>query len=90
MRSFPALAAGSATVTVTSSAGKSVNAPIQIASVSPSIFTVGYDGIGAAYAVLVNPDNTQTFEPVFSDQAGIITAAPVAVNTGSGAAWNRL
>jgi uncharacterized protein (TIGR03437 family) len=72
-------APGPATVTVYTPVNRQLSAQVQIATVAPSLFTVGA-GIAAAYAVQVAPGGAQTVEPVFTDQGGNIAVAPLNVN----------
>ncbi len=76
-----ATAAGAATITVDSSTGK-FSAPVQIAALAPSLFSVG-SGIAAAYVIQVAPDGTQQTQLVFTSQSGTISPLPIQVNTDS-------
>ena len=76
-----ATAPGAATVTVNSGTGK-FSAPVQIAALAPSLFTVG-SGIAAAYVIQVAPDGGQQTQLVFTSQSGTIAPLPIQVNTGS-------
>jgi len=61
------LAAGSATVTIASSAGSAsvpvASVPVTIAAVAPALFTLNAAGLAAAYVVRVRQGN-QTVEPI--------------------------
>ncbi|MFY9725851.1 MAG: FG-GAP-like repeat-containing protein [Bryobacteraceae bacterium] len=72
-----ASALGSATITVTSGDGKAVSTTTSIVEFSPALFTVGFDGIAAAYVVRVAPGGAQTIEPVFTVQSGQIVPVPI-------------
>jgi uncharacterized protein (TIGR03437 family) len=72
-----ATALGSATITVTSGDGKAVSTTTSIVEFSPALFTVGFDGIAAAYVVRVAPGGAQTTEPVFTAQSGQVVPVPI-------------
>ncbi len=72
-------ASGAATVTVTNSAGGISTGTVNIASVSPGIFTVLQNGTGLAAAQLqrVTAANVQSFEDVAQFTAGSWSAIPI-------------
>jgi len=59
---------GAASVTVTSGTQVTAATGIEVAAVSPGVFTANFDGRGvpAAWAITVAPDQTQTLQPVAS------------------------
>jgi uncharacterized protein (TIGR03437 family) len=73
----PETSPGQATVTVSGGAlGKPLTAQVQIAAVSPTLFSVG-SGIAAGYGVRVAPGVGQTSVPIFAEQSGSIVPAPI-------------
>jgi uncharacterized protein (TIGR03437 family) len=76
-------ATGPATITVSSGDGQSQSASVLVAPVSPALFTAGTFGIAAANVVTVGPDNTQTVQPAFTVQNGMIVTDPIDVSSGN-------
>lgn len=78
------VARGSATVTITNSAGDQSVETLQIAEVSPGLFTANANGRGVPAAVLlrVSADGTQRFEPVARFDAGQNAAVPAPIDFG--------
>lgn len=76
------VAAGSATLTVTSGDGTTSTATFQIAPVAPALFELNAAGLAAAQVLLVS-NGVQTLENVYAVVGGQIVAQPV--NIGSGA-----
>ena len=75
------VAAGTAQVKVTSSAGVQSAANIQIASVAPALFTLNGSGLAAGYAIRVS-GGSQIIEPAYAlNGFGSFSAAPI--NMGS-------
>jgi len=76
------LASGPAKVSVTSNGVTQTATNIQIAAVSPGLFTLNNMGLATAYAVRVSSSGSQTAEQVYSmDASGTITPNPI--NMGS-------
>jgi uncharacterized protein (TIGR03437 family) len=75
------LDAGPATLTIGSQ-----QVPIELAPVSPSIFTLTPGGLAAAYVTRATPF-ASTYEPVFTTQNGVITPVPIDVVTPAGPAY---
>lgn len=80
------LAAGPATVTITSGDGTVFREVIQIAPAALGLFTANADGVGvaAALALRATPDGSTRYEPVaqFDGAQGRFVPAPVAIPTG--------
>ena len=76
-------AAGSAKVTVTGPNGTQSASNIQIAAVSPALFTLNGSGLAAAYAVSVSSTGAQTVVPAYTLASdGSFVAAPITVTGG--------
>jgi uncharacterized protein (TIGR03437 family) len=76
-------AAGGAKVTVTGPNGTQSASNIQIAAVSPALFTLNGSGLAAAYAVIVSSTGTQTVVPAYTLASdGSFVAAPISVSGG--------
>jgi uncharacterized protein (TIGR03437 family) len=76
------VAAGMATVTVTSPGSSQTASNVVIAPVAPAVFTVNGNGLVAGYATRVSSTGTQTVEPAYAVNAqGSFSAAPI--NMGS-------
>ncbi len=81
----PGVEAGLATLTI-SGTGTSNTAQIVLAPAEPTLFTLNSGGLAAAYVTRANPAGA-TYEPVFTEQNGVITPAPINVGTASGQAY---
>jgi uncharacterized protein (TIGR03437 family) len=76
------VAAGMATVTVTSPGSTQMVSNVVIAPVAPALFTVNGNGLAAAYAVRVSSSGTQTVQPAYAVNAqGSFSAAPINMGT---------
>jgi uncharacterized protein (TIGR03437 family) len=76
------VALGAAQVIVTSNGASQTASNIQIAAVSPGLFTLNNAGLATAYAVRVASNGTQTAQQIYSmDSSGAITPTPI--NMGS-------
>ena len=77
------LALGEATVTATTSAGKSVSERIQIEAVSPGLFTASGDGTGVPLATLLatDADGNATSMPLYDCSSGVCVGAAIDVST---------
>jgi uncharacterized protein (TIGR03437 family) len=76
------VAAGTASVTLTSSGSAQTASNVVIAPVAPAVFTVNGNGLVAGYAIRVSSTGTQTVEPAYAVNAqGSFSAAPI--NMGS-------
>ena len=75
-------ALGNASVTVTSSDGKTSNGSLQISTISPGIFSATSDGAGwaAANVQRVKADGSQVFEPVVRYDTQQNKFVPVPIN----------
>ena len=76
-------AAGTATLTINTSSGGTIDIPIEIAAVSPGIFTADSSGSGLAAAAAVSVDGSGNQTPVAvlaGDGAGGVTAVPIDVS----------
>jgi uncharacterized protein (TIGR03437 family) len=77
----PGLAAGLATVTITSGDGSVSTGPVQIAAVAPGLFSADASGSGlaAAIAVRVKPDNSQFTQSIarFDQTQNKFVAVPI-------------
>jgi len=76
-------AAGTATLTINTSSGGTIDIPIEIAAVSPGIFTADSSGSGLAAAAAVTVDGSGNQTPVAvlaGDGAGGVTAVPIDVS----------
>lgn len=75
-------AAGSATVTVNAPGSTQTATNVQIAAVSPGLFTVDGLSVAAAYAQLVTPSGSQTIEPAYAiNQEGSYSPTPMSMGT---------
>jgi uncharacterized protein (TIGR03437 family) len=73
-----AIGSGSATVTVTSGSGAQATTSVDVASVTPSIFTMPGGTVAAANAVRASANSTQTSIAVFScSSATSCSASPI-------------
>ncbi|MGH9841304.1 MAG: hypothetical protein ACREEM_21325 [Blastocatellia bacterium] len=83
----PATVAGPATVTITAVDGKVSAGSVQIAAVSPAIFTANANGQGvaAATALRIRSDGSQSFEPVarFDPSQNRFVAVPIDLGPGA-------
>src|SRR5439155_1006508 len=72
---------GTVTMTITSGAGNVSKGTVQIAAVSPGLFTANRTGQGlaAAMALRVKPDNRQIYEPIvrFDPAQNKLVAIPI-------------
>jgi uncharacterized protein (TIGR03437 family) len=76
------VAAGAATVTITSGDGQQSVANVQIAAVAPGLFEADSSGLAAGYVVLYHANNTQTVEQLFTlTSAGDVLASPVSLGS---------
>jgi uncharacterized protein (TIGR03437 family) len=76
------VAAGTASVTVTTPGSSQTASNVVIAPVAPAVFTVNGNGLVAGYAVRVSSSGTQTVEPAYAvNVQGSFSAAPI--NMGS-------
>jgi uncharacterized protein (TIGR03437 family) len=76
------VAAGTASVTVTSPGSSQTAGNVVIAPVAPAVFTVNGNGLVAGYATRISATGTQTVEPAYAVNAqGSFSAAPI--NMGS-------
>jgi uncharacterized protein (TIGR03437 family) len=74
----PGVAAGLAKVTVSSNGLSQTASNVQIAKVTPGIFTLNASGLASAYAIRVSANGTSTVETVYSiNTAGAVLANPV-------------
>jgi len=64
-------------VQVTLSDGSVTATPIEIANVSPGIFTLNDFGLAAAWVLRVSADGTQSLEPVYEVQNGAVIPKPI-------------
>jgi len=71
------LAPGPATITISSDAGTRT-APIILAPVQPSLFTLTPGGLAAAYVTTAS----SAYQPIFTIQNGVITPIPIDVSSG--------
>ncbi len=78
-------AMGRSTVTVSSGDGAVSHGVIDIARVSPSLFSADASGSGMAAAVVlrVRPDGTQVFEPVAEFDSGKVVPRPIDLGAAS-------
>ena len=80
-------AAGPAVVTVTNPDGVQTKSTVEIASVSPGLYTMNQNGSGvvAAYVQIVPASGPQTYEPVFSCPGGgaPCTTIPIDISNSS-------
>jgi uncharacterized protein (TIGR03437 family) len=76
------LASGAATMTVENGAGQIGSYPITFTSVEPAIFTANATGAGvpAAYALVGEPNSSQTSYPVFQCSGNPVECTPVPIN----------
>ncbi len=76
--------AGTATMTVTPTGGAALTGTLQIASVSPAIFTANANGQGVAAATVLRlkGDGTQTFETIARFDAGLNRFVPIPIDIG--------
>lgn len=75
---MPAVASGTATISVTSGDGTVTAGTVAIAPVAPSIFTLNANNLAAAIPVLYHSDGTYAVSQVFAlDSTGAIVAAPI-------------
>jgi uncharacterized protein (TIGR03437 family) len=79
------LEAGPGTVTISSGAGTQT-APIELAPVQPSLFTLNAGGLAAAYVTRASSSGA-TYEPVFTAQNGVFTPVPIDVSAAAGQAY---
>jgi uncharacterized protein (TIGR03437 family) len=78
-------AAGPATITVRSADGTETSTLFQIASaVSPGVFTLNSDGLIAATAIAVQPNNSPTIENVYQMSNGKVVAHPINLGVAQG------
>jgi uncharacterized protein (TIGR03437 family) len=76
------VAAGLATVTVTSPGSTQTASNVVIAPVAPALFTVNGTGLAAAFAIRVSSSGTQTVEPAYAVNAqGSYSAAPIGMGS---------
>jgi uncharacterized protein (TIGR03437 family) len=76
------VAAGAATVTVTNGNGLQSAANVQIVAVAPGLFQLNAAGLAAAYVIIYHPDQTTTFEPLYSvNSAGSVVPARVSLGS---------
>ncbi len=76
------VAAGTATVTVTSPGSTQAASNVVIAPVAPAVFTVNGNGLIGGFATRISSTGTQTVEPAYAVNAqGSFSAAPI--NMGS-------
>ncbi len=74
----PGAAAGSATVSINAPGSTQTAANVQIAAVSPAVFTIDGLGVAAAYATRVTETGTVTTEPAFVlNQQGYYSPTPI-------------
>jgi uncharacterized protein (TIGR03437 family) len=76
---------GLATLSVTAG-GSAATAQIDIAPVTPSLFTLTSSGLAAAYVTRAGA-NGATYEPVFTSQNGVITPLAIDSSTANGAPY---
>jgi uncharacterized protein (TIGR03437 family) len=77
----PAVATGTATVTVTSGDGTQSIASEQIAAVAPGVFELNSGGLAAAYVILYHANGTQTVEQIYKVSGGDVVATPVSLGS---------
>jgi uncharacterized protein (TIGR03437 family) len=78
----PGTAAGPATVIITAGDGTTTNNSVQIAAVSPGVYTLNAGGLVKAFALRVSNAN-QIVEGVYDiDPAGAIVARPITISNG--------
>jgi uncharacterized protein (TIGR03437 family) len=77
----PGLEPGLATVTIGAQ-----TAPIELAPVAPSLFTFTAGGLAAAYVTRASSTGP-SYEPIFTEQNGVITAVPIDVSAKAGQAY---
>ncbi|HLK48160.1 MAG TPA: FG-GAP-like repeat-containing protein [Bryobacteraceae bacterium] len=76
------VAAGAATITITSKDGTQSAAVVQIVPVAPGLFELNAVGLAAAYVIVYHPDGSSTSEPLYRlDNTGAIVAAPVSLGS---------
>jgi uncharacterized protein (TIGR03437 family) len=68
---------GPAYVQVTLSDGSVTATPIGITSISPGIFSLNDSGLAAAWVLRVSADGTQSLEPVYEVQNGVVVPKPI-------------
>lgn len=78
------LAAGAATITITSGAGASISGTTRIATVAPGLFSANANGQGVAagVALRVKPNGERTFEPIAQFDAAQNQFVPLAIDLG--------
>jgi uncharacterized protein (TIGR03437 family) len=77
------VAAGTATVNFTSTGGTQTAGNIQVAGVSPTVFTLNGSSLAAAETVTVSPTGTVTYGSTYQTTSGAsLAAAPINVSSG--------
>ena len=76
------LADGAATVTVVAADGVTTTGPLQIADVSPGVYTLNAAGLVKAYVLRVSNGNTFIEDVYEIDATGAVIARPVTISNG--------
>lgn len=76
----PAVATGTATLTVTSGDGTQTSGQVDLTPLAPALFTLNPSGLAAAIAICISSSGAQTPEKVYAVSSGAIVAAPIDLN----------